>query len=329
MMRPVERVDGRGASAIHGRVELDGRKTLWIGTMLLGSLFAPLTATPGSVALFAALTYATLLVGHSVGMHRLVIHRAFKTSRGLRRALALLGTLVGMGGPACVIRIHDLRDWAQRLPDDPNGTPACHDFFSHRRGFARDLLWQLFCRFAFARPPRVSLEPEVADDAFMRALDTYAWALQLLLAAALFALGGWGWVVWGVCLRVVVSTVGHWAVTYLCHNPGPARWHVRGAGVQASDLARRGLAGHLLGLLTHGECWHSHHHAFPESARIGLDPGQTDPAWWVIRGLERAGLAWDVGVPRALELREDLVPGHSPPHKESRTQGPALERFRA
>jgi len=39
------------------------------------------------------------------------------------------------------------------------------------------------------------------------------------------ALGGWGWVVWGICCRVSVSVAGHWIVTYLCHNPGPGRWH--------------------------------------------------------------------------------------------------------
>jgi len=50
-------------------------------------------------------------------------------------------------------------------------------------------------------------------------------------------------------------------------------------------------------LLTFGEGWHNNHHAFPSSARHGLDRGQLDVSWWVIRSLERLGLVWNVKVP--------------------------------
>jgi stearoyl-CoA desaturase (delta-9 desaturase) len=103
-----------------------------------------------------------------------------------------------------------------------------------------------------------------------------------------------------VCVRVIISAVGHWTITYFCHNPGPRRWEVAGAAVQASNLAG-------MGLITYGECWHNNHHAFPESARIGLEPGQIDPGWWVIATLERFGLAWNVGRPRPAGDRDDLL----------------------
>ena len=80
---------------------------------------------------------------------------------------------------------------------------------------------------------------------------------------------------------------------------GAGQWDVTGASVQASNLPG-------LGLLTYGECWHNNHHAFPESARIGLERGQLDPAWWIIAGLGKLGLTSDVGLPRALHEREDL-----------------------
>jgi stearoyl-CoA desaturase (delta-9 desaturase) len=128
---------------------------------------------------------------------------------------------------------------------------------------------------------------------------TWRWH-QLLLAGVLYLLGGLPWVAWGVCVRVIASTAGHWTVTYFCHNPGERRWRVKGACVQAANLPG-------LGLLTYGECWHNNDHAFPESARIGLEPGQSDPAWWVIHLLERSGLARDVGRPRRPELRDDLM----------------------
>lgn len=293
MMKPVLRIDATGADACAGRPVVDGPKALWNGGLILIALVAaPLTFSWSAFALFAVSTWLTLLIGHSVGMHRMLIHRTFRCSKPLERLLIYVGVLVGVAGPFGILRVHDVRDWAQRQPD-------CHDFFAHRRGLARDLAWQLFYRFRFDLPPVLNVEPAVRDDPFYRFLER-TWRLQQIpVALLLFALGGWGWVVWGVAVRVLVSTVGHWTVTWFCHNPGPGRWRVRGACVQASNLPG-------LGLLTYGECWHNNHHAFPESARIGLDPGQTDPGWWVIRGLERAGLARDVGRPRAEGAREDL-----------------------
>lgn len=293
-MEPVIRVDGRAADPCEGSVKIDWPKTMWNSTMIAGALLAQLVATWQAIVLFLVLTYATLLIGHSVGMHRMMIHRTFNAPRWFAaRLLIYIGTLVGVSGPSGIIRIHDIRDWAQRQP-------KCHDFFAHRRSFAKDLTWNLFCRFEFVRAPKVTIEPLIADDPFYRWLDRrWRWQ-QLPLAGLLYWTGGWPFVLWGICVRVLISTAGHWSVTYFCHNPGPGRWLVKDAGLQASNLPG-------LGLLTYGECWHNNHHAFPESARIGIEPGQTDPGWWIISAAERIGLADNVGQPRSAERREDLI----------------------
>ncbi len=293
MMKPVLRIDDTGANPCDGRPVIDWLKAIWNGGLLLVAVIGgPLFFTRSAFGLFLVLTYLTLLIGHSVGMHRMLIHRAFQCGKPMERFLIYVGTLVGVAGPMGIIKVHDMRDWAQRQA-------RCHDFFAHRRGLLRDLSWQLFYRFRFERPPVLTIEARIANDPFYRFLEaTWRWQ-QVPLAVVLFLIGGWPWVVWGVAVRVIVSTAGHWTITYFCHNPGAGRWTVKGAYVQASDLPG-------LGLLTYGECWHNNHHAFPESARIGLEPGQIDPGWAVIRGLERAGLVWNVGRPRDLGLREDL-----------------------
>lgn len=293
MMAPVLRIDGDQADPSSGRPVLDWPKVLWNGGMALGALAATTVLFSWSgLVLFLVTTYASLLLGHSVGMHRMMIHRTFRCPKPLERVLIYVGALVGVSGPSGIIRIHDVRDWAQRQTH-------CHDFFAHTRGLARDLSWQLFYRFEFDRPPTIQIEANLADDPFYRFVDaTWRWH-QLPLAGLLYLGGGWSWVAWGVCARVFVSAAGHWTVTYFCHNPGPGRWEVKDAYVQASNLP-------ALGLLTYGECWHNNHHAFPESARIGLEPGQVDPAWLVIAGLERIGWASHVGKPRPLDAREDL-----------------------
>ena len=61
------------------------------------------------------------------------------------------------------------------------------------------------------------------------------------------------------------------------------------------------------GLITMGEAWHNNHHAFPGSARLGLEAGERDPGWWVLMALARVGLAWNVKTPDALPHRPNLV----------------------
>ena len=92
-----------------------------VNALLLGPVFV----TPGAVALFAVTTIVTLRAGHSVGMHRLLVHRSFSAKPWVEYVLVYLGTLVGMAGPLGMVRLHDMRDWAQRQL-------ACHDLLANR-----------------------------------------------------------------------------------------------------------------------------------------------------------------------------------------------------
>jgi fatty-acid desaturase len=294
MMKGVARIDASSANAFDGQIVWAPVKSLWNCTMIATALiFAPVTINTGALVLFAVSTYVSLLLGHSVGMHRRFIHRSYRCSKWLERLLVYVGVLVGVGGPFAILRVHDERDWAQRQA-------ACHDFFAHRRSLWVDLFWQLNCRFRFRHPPVFSIEREFRDDPWYRFLQR-TWMLQQIPVGLLcFHFGGWSWVIWGVAMRVSISGIGHWTVTYWCHNPGPGTWRVAGASVQASNLPG-------LGWLTYGECWHNNHHAFPESARIGLLPGQTDPAACVIEAFARLGWVWNIGTPRPESQREDLI----------------------
>jgi stearoyl-CoA desaturase (Delta-9 desaturase) len=95
-------------------------------------------------------------------------------------------------------------------------------------------------------------------------------AQQLPWAVLLFAIGDLPWLVWGIAARVAASVTGHWLVGYFAHNRGPRSWHIEGAGVQGYNVP-------YCGLITMGEAWHNNHHAFPSSARLGLNNGEVDP----------------------------------------------------
>lgn len=293
MMEPVHRIEGIGANPVDGVVDYDLPKLSWnLGMISSAVIFAPSTFSLESFFLFIVLTYFSLLIGHSAGMHRLMIHRTYECHPIVEKILIYIGVLVGMSGPHGIIKIHDLRDWAQRQE-------KCHDFFSHKRNYFQDIWWQLTSKFNFSCQPKVIIEAKYGSDKFYLWLENTWRFHQIFLGLVLYFVGGWEYVVWGVFVRVSVSIVGHWTITYFCHNPGPGTWHVKTASVQASNIPG-------LGVITYGECWHNNHHAFPESAQIGIDRGQCDPAWRFIQVLSYLGVAKNIGKPRPMDKRDDL-----------------------
>ena len=77
-----------------------------------------------------------------------------------------------------------------------------------------------------------------------------------------------------------------WSINSVCHFFGRRRFDVEDHSTNVAWLALPSL----------GEAWHHNHHAFPRSAQHGLKRWEfaMDPSAWVIRVLERLGLAWNV-----------------------------------
>lgn len=280
-----ERVIARDDSnCAQGHVRFDAVKSLWWSVMTVGgSAGVIFYASWTNAALFLGLSIIILCGGHSLGMHRKFIHDSFKCPLWLERLGVYLGTLVGLGGPKTMMKTHDLRDWAQRQT-------ACHDYLMHGQSMARDFYWQVHCRLDLDHSPDFVFPHKLTGDPFMMAMQRTAMVQQIPLAIILFLIGGWGAVLWGVCLRVSVSIFGHWLIGYFAHNRGPRDFHNSGAAVQGYNVL-------FCGWLTFGECWHNNHHAFPESAKLGLMRGQSDPGWWALCALRHMGLVWDVNIP--------------------------------
>ena len=290
-MRPVS----DQTNPTEGRVFWSPVKSLWFTSHLLNAIIGGwLTLSTGAVMLSCVFTVLTLCLGHTVGLHRLLIHRSFVCPRWLEYLLVHLGTVVGMGGPFQMLYLHDIRDWAQRHT-------KCHPFFTDQRPMWRDALWQLHCEIQLKHPPQFEIEREVAEDRVYRLMQR-TWMLQQLPYAVLFyLLGGIGWVVWGISVRIVVSLIGHWLIGYFAHNHGERDWHLEGHAVQGYNIPH-------LGVITMGECWHNNHHAFHDSARLGIKQAQHDPGWWALRALNRLRLVRDLKQPADMPERPELFP---------------------
>ena len=279
---------------VQGTIRWAPTKSLWIGSMTTAALIlGPIYFSWTALLLFVVSSGITLCAGHSVGMHRRLIHNGFECPLWLEYLCVYLGVLVGMAGPIGMIRLHDMRDWAQRQR-------ACHGYFAHDAGFWRDGWHQLHCRLDLSSPPEFKLEPRLASDRVYRWLER-TWVAQQIPWALLFlALGGVPWLIWGVCSRVAVCVTGHWLVGHYAHREGGQTWIVSGACVQGYDVK-------IAGLISMGESWHNNHHAFPGSAKLGIEPGQIDLGWALILGFRRAGLAWNIVTPDSLPHRPALM----------------------
>ena len=117
-----------------------------------------------------------------------------------------------------------------------------------------------------------------ADEWDRRLFDRSALGLGIGIVALCLVLGP----LWGLFAAVVHT------VTYLLANAAiNAVGHWRGSRPHANAATNN----QWLALLTCGEGLHNNHHAAPTSARLSLQRGELDPAWPVIRLLERIGQA--------------------------------------
>lgn len=281
-------------SAYVGKVIWSPVRSIWfLSNLALTIIVSPFVISFSAVFVFLITTAITLCFGHSLGMHRLLIHRSYECPKWMEYLFVYLGVLVGMAGPIGMIRQHDLRDWAQRQS-------RCHDYLLHGSSIWKDGWWQLNCDLKLEHPPKFTLEERVANDRFYRFIES-TWLLQqLVVIVPLYLIGGVSFVVWGVCVRVVVSVGGHWLIGYFAHNKGSRTWMVEGAAVQGHNIR-------LAGFLSMGEAWHNNHHAFPGSAMLGLYHDEPDPGWWVLNALHNLGIVKNIKLPDSLPSRPELI----------------------
>jgi stearoyl-CoA desaturase (delta-9 desaturase) len=263
-------------------LRFDAFKSAWfLGMLVPALLWGPRLATPGSAAVTAFLTIATVCLGHSVGLHRGIIHQTYRCSRAVRNVLLYLFVLTGLGSPLGWMQLHTIRDRAQNDPRSPA-------VFGYEHGLIRDFVINLLQSFRLDDSTRRALTPaSVRDDRYILFLAR-TWPLhQLPLAAALWFVGGWGYVVCGVCGRVAMTIFGHWFVGYVAHTSGQRPFRIDGVREEGTNVP-------VLGVISFGEGWHNNHHAFPDSAQFGLFPGQIDLGFVALRILQRIGWVTDV-----------------------------------
>ena len=231
-------------------------------------------------------------LGIGMGYHRLLTHRGYKTPKAVEYFLSLCGTLAVEGGPANWVATHRIHHRFSDQEGDPH-SPRDGGWWAHMGwilvGRAQEHSTAVLHRYS----------PDLMRDPVQRCLNRFYFWPVVFLGLGLYALGGWPYVTWGLCLRVVLGLHATWLVNSATHMWGSRRFATR-------DDSRNNW---WVAWLTFGEGWHNNHHAHPTSARHGLAWYEIDMNWWGIRTLKWLGLAKGI---RQVRLK-DPIPSPSMP----------------
>ena len=233
-----------------------------------------------AVAVAVFLHWLTGGVGVTLGYHRLITHRSFKTPKWVEYILLFCGTL-SCQSPLEWIAKHRLHHEYTDRPDDPHNINR--GFWWSHIGW---ILHKLPCE---KDTPRYTAD--IAGDPVYRFFDKTMILWQIALGVLLYLIGGWPFVIWGIFVRLVVVYHCTWFVNSAAHL-----W-----GSRPYETGDRSVNSWWVALLTYGEGWHNNHHAFPSSARQGLRWWQVDMTWWLVRLLQVLRLAYKVKLPRSLD----------------------------
>ena len=255
------------------------------------------------VGLFAA-TYAVTLFGITAGFHRMLAHRAFRTSNAVRWLLLGAGSMAAQGPPLYWVATHRHHHAVSDRRGDPHSP---HEATTTWRGFMHaHLLWML----RHDGGDVATYARDLLKDRLVFRVDTQypLWmAAGVMLPAVIgylmtgTARGALAGALWGGLVRCFVVHHLSWSIASLCHIFGRRPYQTRDSSGNLPWLAP----------VTFGEAYHNNHHAFPSSAALGLEWWEIDVAGWILRGLARLGLIWDLRIPSRAERRAARLRGYA------------------
>ncbi|NOT31989.1 MAG: acyl-CoA desaturase [Planctomycetes bacterium] len=252
-----------------------------------GCLLVPWVGWSWTAVAVALAFYAVRMFAITAFYHRFFSHAAFRTSRPVQFAFALLGASAIQRGPlwwAAHHRMHHRHSDAEGDVHSPE-----------RQGFWWSHVGWVLAQGNFRT--RLELVRDLARFPELRFLDRFDSLVPLLLVPAFYGTGellaalapglgtnGPQLLVFGVCISTVVLYHMTFSINSIAHRFGSRRF-------ETSDQSRNNA---LLAVFTFGEGWHNNHHRHPGAARAGLRWWEIDPSWYLLRLMSALGLVWDL-----------------------------------
>ncbi len=271
----VQSIEDAGADFSHGKINMRTSIPFFLVHLLpFVAVFTGVTWT--AVWIFIACYWGRMFF-ITAGYHRYFSHRAYKTSRVFQFILAFGGSAAAQKGPLWWAGHHRIHHRYSDTPIDPH-TPKKGFWWSHVGWILGD---------DTADQPEGTMK-EYDDVPEVKFLDRYDFVAPWALGVACFLIGGLP----GLFFGFFGSTVLLWHSTFLINSLA----HVFGSRrFDTTDTSRNNFA---LAVITMGEGWHNNHHRYAHLARQGLRWWEVDFSYWILCGLEKIGVVWDLKRPR-------------------------------
>src|SRR4051794_40774627 len=261
------------------------------------------------LALLAAM-YVLTGFGVTVGFHRMLTHRSFRTSKPVEYFFAAAGSMAVQGPVINWVADHRKHHAHTDEEGDPHSPHVGRGagLLGAVRGLLHAHVGWLVSDHGKAERSRYARD--LTEDPGMRAINrSFLWIVGLGLALPALVgyvitgrlSGALTGLLWGGLVRIFLLHHVTWSINSICHFFGRRRFAVGDHSTNVWWLA----------LPSFGEAWHHNHHTFPRSAQRGLSKVEStlDPSAWLIAAMEKLGLARDVVRITPERQREKLAEG--------------------
>ena len=253
--------------------------------------------------------YAVQMFGITLGFHRYVAHKQFKTSRFFEGVLMIAGSMALEGPLLFWVATHRRH---HRFADEP-GDPHSPNLSGAGVTGKLEGLWYAHIPWMFSdQESRVTVfARDVLRD---RQLYTYnrtypVWALASLFVPGVLglAIGGTpaaalSGFIFGGLARVFVANQAAWCVGSISHMIGSRPFVTRDNSANNWPVA----------IFPFGEGLQNNHHAFPGAYRHGMRWWEPDLSGWVLAVLAKAGIVWDLHMPDQRTINSRLRRNRTP-----------------
>ncbi len=221
--------------------------------------------------------YIFRMWGITAGFHRYFSHRAYKTNRVFQFILALAGTLAVQKGVLWWAANHRHHHRYSDMEEDIHSPVQKGFWWSH-------VGWILCDKYGETRYDSIK---DFARFPELVWLNRFHLVPPVLLAVALFFLGGFSMLVWGFFVSTTLLWHGTFTINSLSHVFGKRRY-------KTTDTSKNNW---LLALITLGEGWHNNHHFYQNTANQGWFWWEVDFSYYSLKALSWVGVVKDLRTP--------------------------------
>lgn len=210
--------------------------------LVIGLSFVVLTSSYSYLIVSLIFYWIVGVLGINIGMHRLLSHRSFETSKKIERFLSVVGVVSSVGSPLAWVTLHRQHHKFCETENDP------HSPYLLGKLRAWLGLWDKVYL-------DVKLVKDLRKDRFQRSLHTNYLTLICVYCIVLAIIDPW-LVIFAYAIPACLCLHSTSAIIVIAHTHGYKTYNL------GHDESRNSW---IANLITLGEGWHNNHHAKPRA----------------------------------------------------------------